>query len=361
MRIAAVGRAFPEHYYDQETIGSAMLFLWDGEEHKNIKRLKVLFNHVQVTGRHLSLPLEQYAFTRTWGDANDAWIRVGLEVGEKSVLDALELSGLEFEDIGAFFSVSVTGIATPSLEARLMNKMALPRNIKRVPIFGLGCVAGAAGIARAADYVKAFPDQAALVLSVELCSLPVPKDDFSMASIIATGLFGDGSACVAVVGEQLAKRLEERERKPKVWGPRVLATRSIFYPDSEELMGWDISERGFSMVLSSGVPDVARRLLPGDVDAFLADQGVKRSDIKSWVCHPGGPKVIDAIQQGLRLADEDVALSRRSLAEIGNLSSSSVLMVLRDTMHERRPEAGSLGMVLAMGPGFCSELVLVEW
>jgi len=219
-----------------------------------------------------------------------------------------------------------------------------------VPIFGLGCVAGAAGIARAADYVRAFPGEVAVLLSVELCSLTVQREDLSIPNLIATGLFGDGAAAVVVVGE---------ERRGE--GPRVVATRSIFYPDSERVMGWDISEAGFKIVLSAEVPEVARRFLRRDVEAFLADCGLALADVSSWVAHPGGPKVLEAMQEALDLPADALEITWRSLQEVGNLSSASVLLVLEETLEHRRPAPGSLGLLMAMGPGFCSELVLLEW
>ncbi|KAB2957438.1 MAG: type III polyketide synthase, partial [Thermoanaerobaculia bacterium] len=253
-------------------------------------------------------------------------------------------------DVGAIFTASVTGIATPSLDARLVGRLGLSPQVKRVPIFGLGCVAGAAGIARAADYVRAFPGEAAVLLAVELCSLTLQREDLSIPALIASGLFGDGAAAAVVTGEALGGD-----------GPRVVATRSVFYPDSERVMGWDVTNSGFRIVLSAEVPLVVERHLAGDVDAFLADQGLGRGDIASWVCHPGGPKVLTAMESALGLARQDLALTWRSLEEVGNLSSASVLLVLADTLAGARPAPGSWGMLLALGPGFCSELVLLRW
>jgi alkylresorcinol/alkylpyrone synthase len=353
LRIAAVGRALPPHYYDQDTLLAALRRRW-ADQFFNLDRLERLHRNVLVGGRHLALPIEEYDGLTTWGKANDAWIRVAQEVGGAAVLDALEKAKLTPHEVDAIFFVSVTGIATPSIEARLINRLGLSTRVKRVPIFGLGCVAGAAGIARAADYVRAFPDQVAVLLSVELCSLTLQSEDLSIPNLIASGLFGDGAAAVAVVGE----RLGERRAEP---GPRILDTRSIFYPDSERVMGWDISENGFQIVLSADVPQVVRDFVRRDVDSFLADNGLTRSDIASWVCHPGGPKVLEAMQETLELPDGALAVTWNSLQTVGNLSSTSVLLVLADTMESHRPAPGSYGIVMAMGPGFCSELVLLQW
>jgi alkylresorcinol/alkylpyrone synthase len=235
-----------------------------------------------------------------------------------------------------------------------MNRLRLPAETKRVPIFGLGCVAGAAGIARCADYVRAYPEQVALLLSVELCSLTLQRGDLSIPNLIASGLFGDGAAAVVVAGDGVPPNGAS-------WGPAVIASRSAFYPDTERVMGWEISEDGFKVVLSAEVPDMVVRHLRRDVDAFLRDQGLGLGDIASFVCHPGGPKVLEAMERALELPPDALELTWRSLREVGNLSSTSVLLVLERTMSERRPPAGSYGLLLAMGPGFCSELVLLRW
>jgi alkylresorcinol/alkylpyrone synthase len=349
VRIAAVGKALPPHYYDQETLLAALRRRWS-DRYFNPERLERLHQNVLVGGRHLALPIPEYDGLTTWGKANDAWIRVAQEVGGEAVLDALGRAGLSPADVDALIFVTVTGVATPSVDARLMNRLGLPPRVKRMPIFGLGCVAGAAGIARAADYVRGFPDHVAVLLSVELCSLTLQPEDLSIPNLIASGLFGDGAAAVVVTGD----------RRPAD-GPEILATRSVFYPDSERVMGWDISESGFKIVLSADVPTVAREKLRPDVDAFLAEHGLTRADISSWVCHPGGPKVLEAMQESLELPPGALDVTWRSLREVGNLSSTSVLLVLAETLENHRPAPGSYGMVIAMGPGFCSELVLLRW
>jgi alkylresorcinol/alkylpyrone synthase len=304
---------------------------------------------VLVGGRHLALPLHEYLELDTWGKANDAWIRVAQDVGAAAVRNALASANLTTSEVDALLFVTVTGVSTPSIDALLMNRLGLPARVRRTPIFGLGCVAGAAGIARAADYVRAYPGQVAVLLSVELCSLTLQQNDLSIPNIIATGLFADGAAAAVVVGS-------DREAE----GPAILATRSVFYPDSERVMGWDISETGFKIVLSADVPSVVLAHVARDVDGFLAEQGLSRSDIAAWVCHPGGPKVLEAMQDALELPDGALEVSWRSLREIGNLSSASVLLILDEVMRTA-PAPGSYGLLLAMGPGFCSELVLLRW
>jgi alkylresorcinol/alkylpyrone synthase len=349
VRIAAVGSALPPHFYDQDTLLEAFRRHW-GQRHHNLDRLEDLHRAVLVGGRHLALPMDEYERLENWGQANDAWIRVAQEVGEAAVRTALEKAGVGVEEVDALMFVTVTGVATPSIDARLMNRLGLPPRVKRMPIFGLGCVAGTAGIARAADYVRAFPDQVAVLLSVELCSLTLQREDLSIPNLIASGLFGDGAAAAVVVGDG----------RPAA-GPEIIATRSVFYPDSEEVMGWDITSEGFRIVLSAAVPEVVRQYLRRDVDAFLGDHGLSREDVAVWVSHPGGPKVLEAMQEALELPEAALETTWRSLREVGNLSSTSVLLVLEETLEQRRPDAGTYGMMLAMGPGFCSELVLLRW
>ncbi len=350
MRIAAASTALPAHYYPQKTLIDAFRKHWGGRLDR-FAILEHLHAAAQVDGRYLALPLEDYPLAN-WGEANNRWIQASLELGERAICGVLQQSGVPTQQIGAFFFVSITGVASPSIEARLMNRMRLNPRMKRIPIFGLGCVAGAAGIARAADYVKAFPHQAALLLSVELCSLTIQQDDLSAANLISSGLFGDGAAAVLVTGSDV----EAAD------GPTVIATRSIFYPETEYVMGWDISQTGFRIVLSRDVPEVIEKNLGRDMDEFLADHELSSGDIESWVIHTGGPKVLEATQAALGLSDGELRVSWECLRRTGNLSSASVLFVLEEVMNNgTRPRAGSWGVLAAMGPAFCSELILLKW
>jgi alkylresorcinol/alkylpyrone synthase len=349
LRIAAVGSAFPPHYYDQETLLAAFRRHW-ADRLFNLDRLETLHRNVLVGGRHLALPMDEYERLETWGQCNDAWTRVAQEVGERAVRNGLEAAGLGTTDVGVFVFVTVTGVATPSIDARLMNRLGLPARVRRVPIFGLGCVAGAAGVARAADLLHGHPDEVAVVLSVELCSLTLQRRDLSIPNLIGSGLFGDGAAAAILVGPRRSAD-----------GPTIVDCRSIFYPDTERVMGWDVSESGFQIVLSADVPNVVKSFLRSDVDGFLSDHGLTRSDIEVWVSHPGGPKVLEAMEEALELPGGALEPSWRTLREVGNLSSTSVLLVMQEVLEHRRPDPGTWGLMLAMGPGFCSELVLLRW
>ena len=347
--ILSVGRALPPHYVDQETLLAALGAYWS-KRHYNAERLADLHRATRVGGRHLALPLADYAALDGFAKSNDAFLRVGAEVGEAAVRDGLARAGLSPGDVDHLYFVTVTGISTPSLDARLANRLGLKPSVKRTPIFGLGCMAGAAGVARAADALRAFPGQVAVMLSVELCSLTLQREDGSVTNAIATGLFGDGAAAVVLAGGERAAP-----------GPRILATRSVFYPDTEWVMGWEVVDGGFKVVLSGRVPEVVRERIGPDVDAFLAAQGLTRREIRHWVAHTGGPKVLTAFGEALGLPEAALARSRRSLSELGNLSSASVLFVLGDLLDAGEAREGDLGVLAAMGPGFGAELLLLRW
>jgi alkylresorcinol/alkylpyrone synthase len=350
MRILSVASRLPDHCYSQDTITGALLAYWNEKLGDRSALVQRLHSRARVKQRHLAFPLERYLDFDTWGKANRAWFETAEELGERALESALERAALTPGDIDALFVVSVTGVASPSLDARLVNRLGLRRDLKRTPIFGLGCVAGAVGLSRAADYVRAYPRQVSVLLAVEICSLTMRRDDLSVANLIATGIFADGAAAAIVGGEQ--RNTSE---------PQILNHRSVFYPETEDIMGWDISEQGFRIVLSPNLPTLIKDHLADDLDSFLAHNGLERCDIGNWVIHPGGPKILEAVEMALGFGERELRLSWESLERIGNLSSASVLCVLEDTMTHHRPSAGTIGVIAAMGPGFCSEFLLVRW
>ncbi len=349
MKIAGVASRLPENVYPQHVLTDAFARYW-GERLVNPSVLKRIHSRTGVRSRHLAYPLERYAQFQRWGETNAAWLAAAEKLGADAIDMALERAGVARREVDALFIVSITGVACPSIDAKLVNRMGLRSDVKRTPIFGLGCAAGAIGLTRAADYVRAYPDQTAILLAVELCSLTMQRDDLSTLNLISTGLFADGAAAAVVTGKNRTAR-----------GPEIIATRSVFYPDTERIMGWDITERGFSLVLSPDIPDIARCRLKADVDAFLADQSLSLGDIGCWIAHPGGPKVLEAIEAALKLNKAELAASWESLAKVGNMSSASVLCVLEDTILDRHPEPGTIGIIVALGPGFCAEMLLVRW
>ncbi|MER5957039.1 3-oxoacyl-[acyl-carrier-protein] synthase III C-terminal domain-containing protein [Streptomyces sp. NPDC001893] len=350
-RIAAVHGALAPHRRAQSEITDmvARACLPEGTDRGVLDRLH---RSARVDSRHMTLPLDQYEELDGFGAANDVFIASATDLGGRAVRDALRMAGLSTADVDLLIFTSVSGISTPSIDARLAVRLGLRRDVRRLPMFGLGCAGGAAGLARMHDYLVGRPDHVAVLLSVELCSLTFQRNDATMANLVATGLFGDGAAAVVGVGAH---------RPAETAGPTIVDTRSHLYPDTGRLLGWDVGDSGFRVVLDPRVPDVIRRHLADDVEGFLGDHGLKTKDVTAWVCHPGGPKVLEAVTEALDLPCDALDVTWRHLAEVGNLSSSSVLHVLRDTLADRRPPPGTPGVLLAMGPGFACELVLLRW
>ncbi len=314
------------------------------------ERLAPVFDNAKIDRRHFAAEFEWFGAPHDFTETNDHYIEETLKLAERVACDLAAKCGIATTDFDAIFFVSTTGLSTPSIDARLFNRIPLNPHIKRIPIWGLGCAAGVGGIARAFDYVKAYPRHRALVVSVELCSLAFQFGDRSKSNVIATALFGDGAAACLVVGDEV-----------EMAGPRVLGSLSTIYPDTLDVMGWRITSEGFRIVLSRDIPSIVTSLVAENIQELLRAHGLPLEAIKHFIAHPGGVKVMEAYQSALRLPKDALRHSYDVLREYGNMSSATVLFVLDRFLKENNPGSGDYGMLMTLGPGFSSELVLVQW
>ncbi len=345
-RIAAVAPVLPEFVHTQAEITQELAHLVGSDAGKRTV-LERLHSASGIDTRHTALPLEQYRSLGSFGDTNDVFIRVATDLAERALTDALAAAGLTALDVDFIMFTSVTGMSAPSIDALLIPRLGLRPDVKRLPSFGLGCVAGASGLARVHDYLVGHPNEVGVLVSVELCSLTLQRADHTMANFVATGLFGDGAAAVVLVGD-------DRESE----GPRIVDTRSAFFPGTGDILGWNITANGFEIILTTGIAEVIATSFPEAIRSFLSDNDLTIADIGCWLAHPGGPRVLDAFGSALGLQRDAFELSWASLARVGNLSSSSVLHVLGDAGAQPR---GTKGLLFALGPGIGAEFVLLEW
>ena len=354
--IAAVHGVVGDHKYSQKEITASFteIVAPNGAHTGVIDRIHQA-THVKY--RSLALTADAYSQIKSFTDSNDAFITIAMKLGAEAINAALEKAGVRADEVDLIMATSITGIATPSLETRLVPIIGFRSDIKRIPIFGLGCAAGAAGIGRVHDYLVGHPNEIAVLLSVELCSLTLQADDVSMANIVSSGLFGDGAGAIVMIGSQRADKMG-------ITGPHVIDSKSRLYPETQDAMGWHIGSTGFRIFLSPAVSEVVSAYLGDEIEGFLNSNEQTISNISRWVVHPGGPKILKALEIELELTSGELAVSWNSLAEKGNLSSAAVLHILSDVIDGNgieKPEPGTVGLLLAMGPGFSTELVLLEW
>ncbi|WP_347708904.1 3-oxoacyl-[acyl-carrier-protein] synthase III C-terminal domain-containing protein [Meiothermus sp. CFH 77666] len=318
-----------------------------------LERLIAVFENAGIESRYISAPLEWFAEPRSFAEKNQLWFEVALELCEKASLEALEQANVAPHQVGAVVLVTTTGIATPSLEAHLIQRLGLPLSAVRLPIWGLGCAGGAAGLARAAELALSRPGQYVLMVAVELCSLTFVWGDLSKSNLVATSLFADGAAAVVLGMDALAQDSA---------GPRVLGGFSRLLPESYEVMGWDVIPEGLQVRFAQSIPALVEGELGNLIRDGLASYGLAAKDVDTWTLHPGGARVLAAYKSGMGVDQKSLEASHCVLKKFGNMSSPTVLFVLARQMYQlERPLPGSKGVLLALGPGFAAEGVVLEW
>ncbi len=342
-KIFSVATAVPAYEIPQSEVKDFARSMFGGA-HRDIERLMPLFDNVSVENRHFSVPRGWFDEDHTFAEKNDLYIESALSLSEKAARRAMDKAGVEPSEIGAIYFVSTTGISTPSLDSKLIFSLGLSEHTRRVPIWGLGCAAGAAGLARASEHARLYPDKPVLLVAVELSGLTFQRGDLSKANLISTSLFADGAAA-AVVGHGGG-------------GPEILGSRSTTWPHTEDVMGWRLVEGGLEVRLSKSVPAIVREKFRDDLAGACASLDEDIRSLRHFLLHPGGAKVLAAFEEVLGLGSGGLAFSRGVLRDFGNMSAATVLFILERFLAGGEYEAGELGVLSAMGPGFSAEHVL---
>ena len=342
-RLLSLATVVPPHALGQPEVALRARHLFSRSAGADFERLMPVFAHAGIERRYSSVPIEWYESRHGWAERNALYLEHAVSLLNQAARDALALADLKPEAIDAVAVVSTTGVATPALDARLMEKLPLRPDVKRLPIFGLGCAGGVIGLARAADLARAAPQSRVLLLVVELCALSFRKDDTAKSNIVATALFGDGAAAAIV--------------SCRGDGPRLGAAGEHTWPNSLDIMGWDVAEDGLRAVFSRDIPALVRRHMRDIADAFLQRHGIKLADIDHFICHPGGAKVLSALEEAFGLGAGALADARGVLRDYGNMSAATVLFVL-----ERALRAGVTGRLLmtTLGPGFTAGFQIID-
>jgi len=342
-RLLALATAVPPHVLDQDAVATRARHLFAQSLPADLERLMPVFANAGIERRYSCVPISWYDTPHGWTDRNPLYLEHATLLLERVARDAMARAGLRPAEIDAIVVVSTTGIATPSLDAVLINRLGLRSDVTRLPIFGLGCAGGVLGLARAADLARAHPGSRVLFLVVELCALSFRKNDTSKSNLVATALFGDGAA-----GAVLSTRGA---------GKTVRASVEHTWPETLDIMGWEVAEDGLKALMSRDIPSLVRRAMRDVVNSFLGRQELRLGDITRFVCHPGGAKVLSALEHVFDLAEGALAESRAVLRDFGNMSAATVLFVL-----DRVLRAGTEGRILmsAMGPGFTAALLVLE-
>jgi alkylresorcinol/alkylpyrone synthase len=350
-RVISVGTADAPYKIDQSEVKS---FIYDlfSNNYPEIDRMINVFDNSSISRRHFSVPVAWLNYKHSFSERNKVFIDTAFELTQKAIKECLANADAEHSDIDCIIFITSTGLSTPTIDALLFNELKLKRHIKRIPLWGLGCAGGASGITRGMEYTKANPKHNALVVAVELCSLTFQKDDLSKSNIIATSLFSDGCAAAFISGDET--KFTERS------GADLIDSLSTIYTDSLDIMGWDIVDSGFKVLFSKDIPTIVKDYVEKNVTELLSQHNLTVDDIKHYVTHPGGAKVISAYEESLGLTNGKLDFSRKVLKEHGNMSSPSVLYVLKEFLNHSAYGKDEHGLISSLGPGFSSELILFK-
>ncbi len=315
-----------------------------------IERLLGAFDNTEIKTRNFCKPLDYYTEPHSFQNQNLEYIRISLEYSVKAIEDCISSAQIKKEEITDIIFISSTGLATPSLDALIVNKMRLNPNINRLPVFGLGCAGGVAGFSKASILAKANPDAVVLLVAVELCSLTFLRNDYSKSNFIGSSLFADGIAACIITGDNHSNKTKN--------AITFLGSQSKLYYDTLDVMGWEFLDKGFKVVFSQDIPTIIANNIEADVSSFLAKYQLKLSDIKNFIFHPGGKKVLTAYKEALKVDGDFLKNTRDAMTDNGNMSSPTVLYVL-EKFFSSGFENG-YGLMLSMGPGFSSEMALLK-
>jgi alkylresorcinol/alkylpyrone synthase len=358
--IISIAEAIPTFTLEQK---EAMNFARElfSDSFKDIERLLKAFQNGQIEKRHFVKDIQWFKKDRTFEEKNNAYIEAAVRYGTEAIEKCLKNESflkkeVPVEEIDAIFLISSTGLATPSIEARIMNKLPFSTHTKRIPIWGLGCAGGASGLARANEYCLAFPTAKVLVLAIELCSLTFQRNDRSKSNLIGTSLFADGISCALICGDKVD--LGTLRRRPS--SPAILGSQSTLMPDSLDVMGWEVKNEGLYVIFSRDIPQIVEEWFSPNVNKFIKSNVLSIDEIEYFVAHPGGKKVLDAYVSALGLPFTMVQPSLEVLRQYGNMSSVTIMFVLKMHM-EMDINRGAYGLGASLGPGFSSELLLLRW
>jgi alkylresorcinol/alkylpyrone synthase len=346
-RIEAVGTALPKNVVTQEQARAECEKLYAGDP-KVLRLLRVFDSGVKT--RHFAFPPDYYLAKRSFEERNADYVEQGTALAESAARSCLAQAGVEPGEVDHLFFVTTTGLATPSVDALLAPRLGLRKEARRWPLFGLGCAAGAGGLIRAGELLEGRPKQRALVVSVELCGQVFALGARSPTDVVGAALFGDGAAAVLLSGDDVPGP-----------GPRIEAAHTELFEESKHIMGWDFTSDGMRLVLSKDVCDLVNQRLRPVVEKFVRSAGLALRSFQYWILHPGGRRIIDAYRETFECDERLLRWTRDSLSRVGNLSSASVLFTLKDVLDEARPSAGEKGIMVALGPGFATEMLVLGW